>query len=156
MTGGTVAIHGVVIIMTGEAGSGFRIGIEAHRRRVALHALDLAMLRVLKHNWSLPTLVLGHADHHGNRAGRGKLLIDMTRRAVAPGGALMMADLAAARRLEGQVAAPGGGAVAGDAGESAMAFMGKGVWGEGGGGARLPRWFPWWRVSLPSRSARLD
>ena len=84
MTGGTVAIHGVVIIMTCDAGSGFRIGIEADRRSVALHALDLAMLRVLKNNWSLPTLVLGHADHHGDRAGWGKLLIGMNAIADSP------------------------------------------------------------------------
>jgi len=156
MTGGTVAIDGVMIVVTRHTRLDLRLGLEAHGRRVALHASDLAMLRVLKHNWSLPTLVLGHANHQGDRAGWGKLLTGMTRCAVAPGGALMMADLAAARRLEGQVAAPRGGAVAGDAGESAMAFMGEGVGGEGRGCARLPRWFPWWCVSLPSRSARLD
>ena len=145
VTGGTVAIRLMMILVTGQAAFHLRISRKAHRRGVALDALDPAVLRVLELHRSRATRVIGHAHRYADRPGRRKLGVAVAVGAITPGGALMMADLTAAWRRERQIAALRRGAVAGDTGESAMAFMGEGVGGEGRG-----------CVSLPPRSARVN
>jgi hypothetical protein len=48
VAGCTVALSGVMVLMTSEAGLYLRLGVQTDRRRVTLNALDFGVLGVLK------------------------------------------------------------------------------------------------------------
>jgi hypothetical protein len=121
----------MVISMTAGTSGGLLGGREADRCLVALHAGDFAVLLMGKVHLPCPQGMTGDRHLDGHPLGIGELGFLVTDGAVTRGGTLVMANLAPAGGLERQRTPFRAEIVAGEAGESAMAFVGEGVAGGG-------------------------
>jgi hypothetical protein len=121
----------MVVSMTAGTAGGLLGGSEADRRLVALHAGDFAVRLMGKVHLPRPQGMTGDRHLDGHPLGIGEFGFLVTDGAVTSGGTLVMADLTPTGRLERQRPPFGSEIVAGEAGESAMAFVGEGVAGGG-------------------------
>jgi hypothetical protein len=127
MAAGAITICRMMVVVAADTSCDSWLRLEAHRRGVTLHAPELRMFAMLEADRAPPGWMFSHCHLHRDLVGGLQLWPLMTCGAVASGRTLVMADLAATRRLEGQIAPSGTGAVTSDAGESAMAVMGEAV-----------------------------
>jgi hypothetical protein len=106
MASGTVTPGGVVVGVAGGAPLDLGWGRESNGCGMALYAGGAGMLRMFELHLPRTRLVAPDRHPHRHRAVRDQLLTGVTLGAVAAGGPLVMTDLAAAGRLEGEITPP--------------------------------------------------
>jgi hypothetical protein len=97
---------GVVLLVTRGAGHHGLFGLQGHRRDVALGARHAGMRRVLEPDLPGARRLPRKLHRDGDRPQRLDLRGLMAGGTVRLGGTLVMTDLAAAGRLEGEIAGP--------------------------------------------------
>lgn len=102
MARGAVAGGGVMVLVTGATRRHRRIGRQRHGCRVASHAAQRCVCRVGEGHRTVRGRTIPDGDVDGRGTARRELARGVTRRAVARRGRLVMTDLAAPWRSEGQ------------------------------------------------------
>ena len=102
VAGRTITVRGMVIVMACDAGLHLRSSLQTHRRHVALYAGDLWMVRMIEGHRPSSGFVLRDLDPDRHSTPSGQLVLPVTGGAITSTGPLMMTDLTAARRREGQ------------------------------------------------------